>query len=49
MCWNAPVSLFFGLLGLACAAFLHYVGSKAEKDPDSTRWSKACKWHACAG
>ena len=35
MCWNAPVSLGFGLLGLACAAFLFHVGRKAEADPGS--------------
>jgi len=46
MCWNAGVSIFFGLLGWACAGFLYYVGRKAEKDPSSTRWSRECKWHA---
>ena len=46
MCWNAPVSMVFGLVGLACAAFLLYVGLKADKDPSSTRWGPDAKWHA---
>ena len=46
MCWNAPVSILFGLLGLACAGFLYFIGKKAEFDPSSTRWGRECKWHA---
>jgi len=46
MCWNAPVSLGFGLFGLACAAFLFHAGRKSERDPTSTRWGRECKWHA---
>ena len=42
MCWNAPVSIFFGLLGLCCAGFLYHVGKKAEVDPSSTRWGRDC-------
>ena len=38
--------MVFGLVGLACAAFLLYVGLKADKDPSSTRWGPDAKWHA---
>lgn len=33
MCWSAGVSLFFGLVGVACAAFLYHVGSAAQTAP----------------
>lgn len=45
MCWNAPVSLIFALVGYACTGFLLYVGNKARKG-EPTRWTKACSWHA---
>ena len=31
MCWSAPVSLVFGLVGIACAAFLFHAGREASK------------------
>jgi len=46
MCWNAPVSISFSILGYICAAFLYYKGRQAQKDPTSTRWTVDCKWHA---
>lgn len=46
MCWNAPVSAIFGLFGLAAAAFLFLQGRRAERDPKSTPYNKAAKWHA---
>ena len=57
MCWNAPVSIAFGLLGVACASFLFYVGREAQQRPGkplelfggrllTNYWSADCKWHA---
>jgi hypothetical protein len=49
MCWNAPVSAIFGVLGVACAGFLYYVGRKAQASPDGLafgRWTADSKWHA---
>lgn len=49
MCWNTTVSFIFGLVGLACAGFLVWVGKGAEKgDIRATKWGykKAAKWHA---
>lgn len=46
MCWNAPVSIIFSLGLYAAAAFLVYQGRKATKDPSSSRYKPAAKWHA---
>jgi hypothetical protein len=49
MCWNAGVSITFGLIGLACAAFLVFVGRGAEKGSEKAiKWGykKEAKWHA---
>jgi hypothetical protein len=49
MCWNAQVSLIFGLFGLASATFLYKEGVKAESCQDgssTTVYKKAAKWHA---
>ena len=55
MCWNGPVSITFGLAGLACAAFLLYVGHRAVAYPGKpivtifgrpVVYTKATAWHA---
>ena len=54
MCWSAEVSLGFGLLGLACAAFLFWAGTCAEAAKPAGKWhawlhehcTPAAKWHA---
>jgi len=46
MCWNAPVSIISAAIGYAVALFLLSKGKQAEKEPESTWYRPAAKWHA---
>ena len=40
------MSIAFAVAGYLCTGFLFHVGRKAERDPSSTRYTKAAKWHS---
>ena len=46
MCWNAPVSLFFAVVGFASTFILIKKGRQAEINPSSTLYKPAAKYHA---